>query len=59
LEELELAASLPNVVTGRDHEIHFPSNVTPICISFETDWGMLSLEVGMAPVPEHAGCASC
>jgi len=55
LEELQLMASLPNVITGRDHEVHFPSNVSPICISFETDWGMLSLEVGMAPVPQPVG----
>ncbi|MBN2474753.1 MAG: chemotaxis protein CheX [Pirellulales bacterium] len=49
LEEYELAVSLPNVVTGRHHEIRFPSNVTPICVPFETDWGDLSLEVGFAP----------
>jgi chemotaxis protein CheX len=55
LEELQLMASLPNVITGRDHEVHFPSNVSPICISFETDWGMLSLEVGMAPVTQPVG----
>ena len=54
LEDLDLMASLPNVITGRNHEIHFPSNVTPICISFDTQWGKLSLEVGMAPVPQHA-----
>ncbi|NUQ62022.1 MAG: chemotaxis protein CheX [Pirellulales bacterium] len=52
LEEFELQVSLPNVVTGHNHEIHFPSNVVPISISFETDWGPLTLEVGFAPVPE-------
>jgi len=55
LEELDLMASLPSVITGRNHEVHFPSNVTPICIAFDTPWGKLSLEVGMAPVPQHAG----
>ncbi len=54
LEEYSLMVSLPSVVTGRDHEIHFPSNVTPICIGFDTDWGPLSLEVGFAPIEEVA-----
>ena len=52
LEEYELAASLPSVITGRDHEVHFPSNVQPICIPFDTDWGEMTLEVGLAPVAE-------
>ena len=52
LEEYELAVSLPNVITGREHEIHFPSNVHPICIPFETDWGAMTLEVGLSQVAE-------
>lgn len=55
LEEYELMVSLPNVITGRDHDVHFPSNVTPICVSFETDWGELTLEVGLATVSQPAG----
>ena len=55
LEEYELMVSLPNVITGRDHDVHFPSNVTPICVSFETDWGDLTLEVGLATVAQPAG----
>jgi|YNPMSStandDraft_1061717.scaffolds.fasta_scaffold02024_4 chemotaxis protein CheX len=51
LEEYSLAVSLPNVITGRDHEIHFPSNVTPICIPFSSDWGPLALEVGLTTSP--------
>lgn len=51
LEELQLAVSLPNVITGRDHEVHFPSNVTPICIHFSCPWGELTLEVGLAMTP--------
>lgn len=54
LEELHLSVSLPNIITGSDHEIRFPSNVTPICVPFETEWGALSLEVGLAPVLELA-----
>ncbi len=54
LEELHLSVSLPNIITGSDHEIRFPSNVTPICVPFDTEWGALSLEVGLAPVLEPA-----
>lgn len=54
LEEYALMASLPNVITGRSHDIRFPSEVTPICVPFQTDWGPLSLEVGFAPVREPA-----
>jgi len=55
LEEYELAVSLPNVITGRDHEIHFPSNVQPICIPFNSQWGEMTLEVGLAQVAEPVG----
>lgn len=51
LAEYELCVSLPNVVTGLGHQIRFPSNVTPICIPFETEFGPLTLEVGLAAVP--------
>lgn len=54
LEQYRLQLSLPSVVTGKGHAVHFPSEVTPIGIPFETDWGMLTLEVGFAPVPEPA-----
>jgi chemotaxis protein CheX len=55
LEEYQLQVSLPNVITGRGHEIHFPSEVMPIGIPFDTVWGPLTLEVGFAPVLEPAG----
>ncbi len=51
LEEFQLSVSLPNVITGEGHEICFPSNVTPICVPYESDWGPLTLEVGMASAP--------
>jgi len=54
LEEYELSISLPSVVTGQDHLLRFPSEVTPICVPFETDWGPLVLEVGLEVVPEPA-----
>ena len=53
LEEFNMQVSLPNVITGPAHEVHFPSEVTPIGIAFDTDWGPLSLEVGLTPVREH------
>ncbi len=55
LAEYEMSTSLPSVITGRSHSVRFPSNVTPICVPFETDWGALTLEVGFAPVPAAVG----
>lgn len=52
LEKYELMVSLPNVITGRDHDVRFPSDVTPICVQFTSEWGDLALEVGFAPVRE-------
>ena len=54
LEEYNLNTSLPSVITGRNHSVRFPSDVTPITVPFETDWGPLALEVGFVPVPEPA-----
>jgi len=54
LEELHLSISLPNVVTGKGHEIRFPSNAQPITVSFSTEWGPFSLEVGLETVVEAA-----
>lgn len=55
LEEYELSVSLPSVVTGSDHEVRFPSKVTPICVPFESDWGSLTIEVGLEEVAEPIG----
>jgi chemotaxis protein CheX len=55
LEELQLSISLPNVITGAGHEVRFPSDVTPICIPFESPWGPLTVEVGLSPVAVAAG----
>jgi len=54
LQEYSLSISLPNVVTGRDYEIRFPTKATPLCVLFESDWGPLSLEVGLTPVVQPA-----
>ncbi|MEQ8789012.1 MAG: chemotaxis protein CheX [Pirellulaceae bacterium] len=55
LEEYQLSISLPNVITGKNHEIRFPSQVKPICVPFSTPWGELTLEVGLELVPEAVG----
>ena len=39
-EQYKLSLSLPNVVTGKGHEIRFPSSATPpLCVPFDTDFG--------------------
>ncbi len=53
LEKYELSISLPNVVTGPDHHVRFPSDVTPFCVPFDTDFGPMALEVGFAVVGEE------
>ena len=47
LESYRLRIGLPSVITGPSHEISMPSNVQPMCIGFDSDWGPLSLTVGM------------
>jgi len=55
LEEYDMSVSLPNVITGKGHEVLFPSDVTPICVPFSSPWGPLTLEVGLAEVSEPVG----
>ena len=55
LEEYKLMISLPNVITGNDHEIHFPSEVKLVSIPFDTDHGPITLAVGLAEVAQPAG----
>lgn len=52
LEEYHLSISLPNVITGTNYEVRFPSNVVPICIPFTCVWGSLALEVGLVPIEQ-------
>ncbi len=44
----DVSIGLPSVITGRGHYVRFPSNVTPIVVPYDTDWGPLTLEVGLA-----------
>lgn len=48
LAELDLGLSIPNVVTGKGHQVHYPSNVVPVCISFNCDFGPFTIEIGFA-----------
>ena len=48
MEHLELSISIPNIVSGKNHTIHYPSNVRPICIVFESEIGPFAVEVGFA-----------
>lgn len=54
LAEYNMSISLPNVFVGERTELHFPSDVHPITIPFETQWGPLRVDVGLAPVHEPA-----
>jgi chemotaxis protein CheX len=47
LDGLELSIGLPTVICGENHTVNFPSNATPIIIPFSSDWGPLSIEVGL------------
>ena len=48
LEELEMNVSLPSVITGKSHCIQFPTKVIPICIPFDSEWGPITVEVGLS-----------
>ena len=56
LEHLELSVTLPTVITGKSHCIEFPTRVTPICIPFDSQWGPITIEVGLSePHDDMAG----
>jgi len=48
LEELEMNVSLPSVITGKSHCIQFPTKVIPICIPFDSEFGPITVEVGLS-----------
>jgi chemotaxis protein CheX len=52
LAEYDMSISLPNVFVGANTELHFPSDVHPITIPFETQWGPMRVDVGLATAPE-------
>jgi chemotaxis protein CheX len=53
MEKLELSISIPNIVSGKNHTIHYPSNVTPICIVFESEIGCFAIEVGFTLINKN------
>jgi len=54
LEHLEMTISLPTIITGKHHCVEFPKDVTPICIPFESDWGIVAVDVGLVDEPAAA-----
>ncbi len=48
LERYELSASIPTIVTGRNHLIQYASNVKPMCILFDSEIGPFAIEVGFS-----------
>ena len=50
LEKMELSISIPNIVSGKGHNIHYPSSVQPMCILFDSEIGPFSIEVGFTGI---------
>ena len=50
LEQLSLSLSIPNVVSGPQHKVHYPSNVQPVSARFESEIGDFAVEFGFTPV---------
>ncbi|TWT64318.1 chemotaxis protein CheX [Rubinisphaera italica] len=48
LESLSLSISIPNLISGKGHEVHYPTGVTPICLSFDSDMGSFCVEAGFS-----------
>jgi chemotaxis protein CheX len=42
-----LNMSLPSVVKGPNHSIDFPSEVTPVRLTFDSSWGPVVVEFGL------------
>jgi chemotaxis protein CheX len=50
LAKMELSISIPNVISGKGHTIHYPSSVHPMCIIFESEIGPFAIEVGFTGI---------
>lgn len=48
LPELQLSLGLPTVIAGNDAAIAFPSRTTPLSLPFTSEYGPLTVEVGIA-----------
>ena len=58
LGQYDLSVTLPTVLVGKSHLIDFPSNVTPITIPFDSEWGPVVIEVGLVEKPTEV-LAAC
>ncbi len=47
LEAYEMRISLPTVIVGRTAAIQFPSETPSLCICFTSEWGPLTVQVGL------------
>lgn len=47
----DLSLSIPNVVAGEDHVVHYPNEVVPMQITFDSDIGPFTVEVGFSKLP--------
>jgi chemotaxis protein CheX len=50
LSQFELSISLPSVVTGEGYLMHYPKNVHPFEIEFDSELGAFSIEVAFTAV---------
>lgn len=48
LTDLDLSIGLPNVISGTDYEVSFPTDVKPFCILFDSELGPFQIEVGFS-----------
>lgn len=52
MSQYGMSIGLPSVITGKGHEVNFPSAVAPHCLNFDCPWGPLTLTVGLVVVEE-------
>ena len=52
LEQYQMSVTLPSIIVGKSTVLSFPHNVVPICIGFESSWGELTVQAGIAECPE-------
>jgi chemotaxis protein CheX len=48
LAHLELSISLPNVISGDPHSVHYPSEIKPFIILFDSEMGPFAIEAGFS-----------
>jgi chemotaxis protein CheX len=48
LEHMELSVGLPNVIQGESLIVHYPAEVKPFCVLFDSELGPFMIEVGFS-----------